>query len=61
MLEQGVGETGRARDDARPLRRHDLDRHGVERIGLAEIEVRRRGGAHAFARPAQRLQYGEPR
>ena len=61
MLEQGIGQAGGARDDACSRRRHDLDRHAVERIGRAETEGCRRGGAHALARPAQRLQHGETR
>ncbi len=61
MLEHGIRQARCARDDACSRFRHDLDRHCVERIGRTETEGCRRGGAHALARPAQRLQHGEPR
>ena len=42
MLEEIVWKTGRAGDDARSRRCFDFDGDGVERINVAQIEVRGR-------------------
>ena len=54
VLEQIVGKPARARDDARAWLGRDLDRHRVERIDRAQIEIRggRARGCVRAGRPA---------
>ena len=61
IFKKSVAKSGCERDDGRAGIRHHLNRDGVERRDVSEVEVHGRRAAHPLARPTERFENSQPR